>query len=130
MGKQLIKCSHCDFIDYLNKGFNRCPKCGSSCNRIESQFEEEFVSLKTPGVDGKSRVTQVTFLMMEDQFNSIMGKDIESIIKDEFKKDNMLFMAKVYVWLLLKKQPQLWLNIDMVVSGLKEIFTLRVKSED
>jgi len=130
MTQELIKCAHCDFIDYLDKDPGRCPKCGSTCSRVESEFEDQSIMIKVQNTDGQWTKMQVTFLNMEKQFNSIMGKCLKDIIKDEFKRSNILFMMKIYIWLMLKKQPELWLSIDMVISGLKEIFTLRIKSED
>ena len=40
-----------------------------------------------------------------------------------------MYMIKVYLWLLLKKAPQLWLHIDMAVNGVKELMLLKLDKQ-
>jgi len=126
MGK-IIKCPNCDHIDYLAKGDKRCPKCGAKMTSLESDFAEEFITVTVMNTRAEKNKVKVGFPAMSKQFDDIMRDDLKEAVPEEAKRSRLTFMMKVYVWLLLNKTPQLWLHMDTVLTGLKELFTLRMQ---
>ncbi len=127
--KHLTKCSHCDYIDFLYKIDvpSRCPSCGAVVKQIENPFETESIKVKHDTTGGRKVKLQVTFYQCADRIRNIVGNSLNKSIPDEFLKERILYMLQFYAWVLLKKAPQLWLDLDFLVGSIKEILALRLK---
>lgn len=124
---KVIKCSHCDYADYLAERPGRCPKCGARMEEMENPFEGDSFETTVINQDLEKKKITVTFEQMCEKLNNIILKDKSKITKDEHTQNKIIMFLQIYIWTLLKKAPSLWGNFDLVVSGLKEIMTLKVR---
>lgn len=127
----IVKCSHCDYVEYLEKGnpISRCPKCGSPAGEVKSPFETESVKVRVMNTRGQMNNITVTFHDLGSIVNNIIGKSLDEDIPLEHKRQRVLYMIKVYLWILLKNAPDLWLNIDTAVNGIKELMLLKINMQ-
>jgi len=123
----IIKCVHCDYVSYLAKNMGRCPQCGARTQELENPFKGESFVTKIQNSRRQMVDVAVTFDMMGEKINNIIATDKEKIVKDENTQNRILFFMQTYLWMLLKKSPSLWIHMDIVVSGLKELMTLKVR---
>lgn len=123
----LSKCNHCDYINYIGKDCGRCPKCGAKMAELENPFKDESFVTKIKDVRGRVVEITVTFSMLGETLYNMVVPDKEKISKDEDTQNRILFFMQIYIWTLLKKAPNLWVHIDTVVTGLKELMTLKIR---
>lgn len=124
---KVIKCTHCDYVNYLAEMPGRCPKCGGHMEEMENPFKGDSFKTKVMNYDMEKIEITVTFEQMCEKLNNMIVKDPIKITKDEFTQNRILMFLQVYIWMLLKRAPALWHHFDVVVSGLREILTLKVK---
>lgn len=110
----VVKCGQCDFIEYRIKGAppKKCPECGCALERVTNPYDTEVIKVKV----------MVTFADLE----RIVDNIVKLNLKDDLKQE-VLYMIKIYVWLLLKKAPQLWLDVETIVTGIKELMLCQLK---
>lgn len=127
--RRLTKCSHCDYIDFLEqmKVPGRCSGCGSALNQIENPFEIESVKVMHYTTHGERTKIKITFYQCADRVRNIVGKAFDTVIPNESLRERVLYMTQIYAWVLLKKAPDLWHSMDFLISSMKEILTLRLK---
>lgn len=123
----LSKCNHCDYINYVGKDCGRCPKCGAKMGELENPFKDDSFATQIKDARGRAVKITVTFDMLGETLYNMVVPDKEKIAKDEDTQNRILFFMQIYLWTLLKKGPHLWVHIDTVVSGLKELMTLKVR---
>lgn len=126
--KHLTKCSHCDYIDFLDKMSvpSRCSYCGASIKQIENPFEKESIKVAHDTYHGRRVKLTITFYQCADRIRNIVGDSLDKAIPDESLRERILYMLQIYAWVLLKKAPQLWLNLDFLIDSIREILTLRL----
>jgi hypothetical protein len=122
-----LKCVRCKWVDYLEDCPDRCPVCGSRVELGEGSFTNESVSCPIMDYRGKKKKVTVTFNMVEDLFDKIMGKDAEDLFPDEGNRIRVVFMMKAYLWTLLKTFPNMWAKMGVPIHGLKQVMTLRIQ---
>jgi len=125
-----LKCIRCKWVDYLEDNPSRCPVCGSRIVPGGEVFASETVSCPIMDYRGQKKKVSVTFEMMEDLFNKIMGNDIKVIFTDEGDRCRMTFMMKAYLWTLLKTFPTMWAKMGVAIHGLKQVMTLRMQDPE
>jgi predicted nucleic-acid-binding Zn-ribbon protein len=128
----VIKCKHCDYVEYIEKGgvITRCPKCGSPAAQVKSPYETESIKVKIMDTRGQNRNITVTFHDLVSIVNSIIGTGLNASIPVTHKRERVIYMIKVYLWILLKKSPQLWLDIDTAINGIKELMLLKLSAQE
>ncbi len=126
--RRLTKCNHCDYIDFLEqtKVPARCSDCGAAVIQIENPFETESVKVMHYTTHGERTKIKITFYQCVDRVRNIIGGSLNKVIPDESLRERVLYMAQIYAWVLLKKAPELWHSMDLVINGIKEILTLRL----
>ena len=124
---EMVKCSHCYYLDYLDEEPKQCPKCGSKTTKLENPFENEVIQVKITTTRRNKRKVDITFDSMARSIDGLVSNPIVGAISNVAIRSRLVFMIKAYTWLLLKLQPQLWLNIDVVVSGITELMILKLK---
>jgi len=126
----LLKCLRCDWIDYLEDSPIRCPSCGSRTESAENLFAGETINCVIMSVTRKKTKVPVTFEDFTKRFNKLVTeKDMKEISDDEFERVRINLMMKYYIWTMLKRMPQLWLHIVLIVVGLKELMLLRMSTQ-
>lgn len=123
----IIKCVHCDYANYLGENTGRCPKCGSRLKELENPFKGESFTAKIQNMRRQQVEVTVTFDMLGSKIESLMADVKEKISEDEATQNKILFFMQTYLWMLLKKSPNLWTHMDIVVSGLRELMTIKVR---
>lgn len=123
----LVKCVRCDYIDYRDRKPIICPSCGSPTAKVELPFKGESITFKVPDTMDKIVDAPMTFERAEEIFESIIGKRLDKTISNDFTRSRVILMIKAYAWLLVKKQPQLWLDIHTIINGIVEILTLKIE---
>jgi len=123
----IYRCAHCEWIDYLDKRVIRCPKCGSPVKAGRLPFIDESITVKVMTTSMKRKDMTVRFTDLEKILMGIVGNNFDNLIQGEIYKERLLFLIKAYVWILLKKHPQLWLDIDHVIRGLVELMYVKIK---
>lgn len=125
MAAKITKCVHCSWIDYLENGPKRCPKCGSVTQILDvNLFGQEKIVAKIMDTRLRQKEVEISFHTLSEQFNAIVGNSLEKIYPVDDIRNRIEFMMKVYVWGLLEKSPQLWVYVDLPISGLKELIML------
>lgn len=127
MQRSLIKCSHCSFLYYGDKGLVKCPSCGAKTNTVESPFAGESIVVKT--MDGMRKIVDdtVTFEQAEATCNAMLYNNLNSVIVDETLRNRVIFMLIAYVWTLVKQEPQLWAHRNLLLNGMVEILSLKIE---
>lgn len=125
-----LKCIRCKWVDYLEDKPNRCPVCGSRVEPGEDVFSNETVQCPIMDYRGQKKKVAVTFSMLEELFNKIMGKDIKNIFPDEGNRLRVTFMMKAYLWTLLKTFPNMWAKMGVPIHGLKQVMALQMQDPD
>lgn len=123
----LSKCNHCDYINYVGKDCSRCPKCGAKMEKLENPFKDDFFVTKVQNMRRQFVEVTVTFSMMSEILYNMVVPDKEKMAEDEDTQNRILFFMQIYLWTLLKKAPSLWIHMDTVVAGLKELMTLKIR---
>lgn len=128
----VVKCSHCDFVEYRDKGnpITRCPKCGSPAGKVKSPYETESIQVNIMDTRAQFKKVTVTFHDLVAIINNIISTSLNEDLPIEHKRQRVLYMIKVYIWILLKKEPQLWLEIDTVINGIKELMLLKIDMQE
>jgi len=124
---QIVKCDHCDFMDYRSGEPTRCPSCGSKTQKIDLPFKGESITLKIMDMRNNMVDATISFEKAESVIGSIIGKSLDKSITDEYIKHRVIFMVVAYAWVLIKKHPQLWQDIHVLVGGIVEILTLKIE---
>ena len=126
--KRITKCSHCDYIDFLDKMSipSRCPGCGASIKQIKNPFETESIKVKHLTMDGKTVKLTITFHQCADRARIIVVNSLNKVIPNESLKNRVSYTLQIYAWILLKKAPQLWHDMDFLINSIREILTLRL----
>ena len=120
-------CNRCDWIDYLEENINRCPECGSRTESVENLFAGETITCTVSSVARRKTKVTITFEMFTERFNQIItDKSVDDLFDTEFDRGRINLMMRAYIWLLLKRHPQLWLNVNLAIKGLKELITLNM----
>jgi hypothetical protein len=122
----LFKCVHCDFIDYRDGEPQGCPDCGSKVTKLDSPFKGDKITYKVMNMRSQWTDTEITFEKAERFCDSIIDKSLNEAIPDEYIRRRVIFMIKAYAWMLLKKYPQMWADMTLLVSGMTQILTLKV----
>ncbi len=122
----LIKCRHCYYLDYLDEEPKTCPKCGSPMQKFEDPFKGEKIIVKITTTRNRKTKNAIEFKNLSTVADAILGTSLKSVIPDKNARARVTFMIKAYTWTLLKIQPQLWLYIDIVINGIRELMTLRI----
>jgi hypothetical protein len=127
----VVKCSHCDFVAYREIGNppKRCPKCGSPAEKVKSPYDTETITVSVMDTRAKVKNVTVTFHDLGSIVNNIIGISLNNDIPAEHLRQRVLYMVKVYLWILLKKAPQLWLHIDTAINGVKELLLLKLDKQ-
>lgn len=127
----VIKCKHCDYVEYRDKGGppKRCPKCGSPAELVKSPYDVESIKVSVMDTRAQVKKVTVTFHDLGAIVNNIIGGSLNKDIPVEHLRQRVMYMIKVYLWLLLKKAPQLWLHIDMAINGVKELMLLKLDKQ-
>lgn len=127
----VLKCNHCDFVEYRDKGNppTRCPKCGSSTQTVKSPYDMESIQVNVMDTRAKVKKVTVTFHDLGSIVNNIIGYSLNKDVPVEHLRQRVMYMIKVYLWILLKKEPQLWLSIDTAVNGIKELMLLKLDKQ-
>lgn len=123
----LFKCVHCDFVDYRSGEPTKCPECGSPTKKLESPFKDEKITYKVTNVANKVLDSEVSFENTERSIDAIIGKSLDESIPNEYIRHRVIFMIKAYAWMLIKKNPQLWSELNMLISGMIQILTLKIE---
>ena len=123
----LSKCNHCDYINYVGKDCGRCPKCGAKMEELENPFKDDSFTTKVQNITRQFVDVTVTFDMVREILYNMVVPDKEKIAEDEATQNRILFFMQIYIWTLLKKEPSLWVHLDTIVAGLKELMTLKVR---
>lgn len=123
----LVKCIHCDYVNYLGKNYDRCPKCGAKMESIENPFKDDSFVTTIQNVRGHPVEITVTFNMVCETLYNMVANDRDKIADNEDTQNRVLFFMQIYLWMLLRKAPGLWVHIDTVVTGLKELMTLKIR---
>ena len=123
----VYKCTHYEWVDYLDQRTPRCPKCGSPVKAGRLPFIDEHINVMVTTTAMKRKQVNVKFTDLEKILVGIVGNNFDSLIPEELPRQRLLFLIKAYVWLLLKKCPQLWLEIDHVVRGIVELLYVKIK---
>lgn len=124
----IVKCSHCDFVEYRDKGnpITRCPKCGSPAGQVKSPFETESIQVNIMDTRAQWKKVTITFHDLGSIVNNIIGPSLNKEIPIEHKRQRVMYMIKVYLWILIKNAPDLWLQIDTAANGIKELMLLKM----
>lgn len=132
MSKDITKCDHCAWIDYLDldrENKSRCPECGSSIIKIPNPFVGEEIEVEILDYRRQKNSATIKFEAFEDRFDRVIG----SLLKDTFpvlaKRHRVEFLMKVYIWTLLKSAPILWGSINTHIDDLKELMILKTQKE-
>lgn len=123
----LVKCIHCDYVNYLGSNYDRCPKCGAKMESIENPFKDDSFDTTIQNVRGHPVKVTVTFSTVCETLYNMVANDRDKISDNEDTQNRILFFMQVYLWTLLRKAPGLWVHIDTVVTGLKELMTLKIR---
>lgn len=123
----LVKCVHCDYINYKDTEPVRCPFCGSITAKLELPFKGESFVFKVPDMRDRIVDSTVTFEEAANIIESIVNEELQKVIQDNFTRYRVIFMIQAYGWLMLKKHPQLWLDIKTFIVGIVEILTLKIE---
>lgn len=123
----IYRCTHCEWIDYLDKRVLRCPKCGSPVKAGRLPFVDEDITVNVMTTSMKKKKMTVKFTDLEKILMGIVGNNFDNLIPEEIYRQRVLFLIKAYVWILLKRCPQLWLDIDHVIRGLVELMYIRIE---
>jgi len=123
----IVKCTHCYYLDYLDTNPKQCPKCGSLTEKMENPFEKESIKVQITNTRLKKYKIDVTFAETAKIVDNIISHPLKGVIADDGTRKRIIFMIKAYTWLLLKAEPQLWTKIDIVVNGIRELMTLRIE---
>jgi hypothetical protein len=124
---QIVKCNHCDFIDYKDGEPGTCPLCGSKTKKLELPFKDESIAVKVMDTNDRWVDSTIPFEKAEKAIDSIIGKSLDKVIVNDYTRHRVILMIKAYTWVLLKKHPQLWLDIHVLVTGITEILTLKIE---
>lgn len=127
----VLKCNHCDFVEYRDNGnqATRCPKCGSRAEKVKSPYDTESILVVIQDTRGQKKKVTVTFHELGRLVNSVVDTSLNKDIPVKHLRDRVLYMVKVYLWILLKKAPQLWLHVDTAVNGIKELLLLKLDKQ-
>ena len=127
----VVKCKHCDFVEYRDTGNppTRCPKCGSPAEKVKSPYDTETIKVSVMDTRARAKNVTVTFHDLGAIVNNIIGISLNEDIPVEHLRLRVMYMMKVYLWILLTKAPQLWLNIDTAVNGIKELMLLKLDKQ-
>lgn len=123
----LVKCVHCDYIDYKDSEPTICPSCGSKTAKVELPFKGDSFVFKVPDMRDRIVDATVSFEKAEQIIESIVNERLTKTIPDNFTRYRVMLMVKAYAWTLLKKHPQLWLDVITFVGGIVEILTLKIE---
>lgn len=112
----VVKCGQCEFVEYRVKGTppKKCPDCGGPISKSINPYESEVIRVKI----------SVSFHDLECVINDIVKLNLKDDLREE-----VLYMIKIYVWLLLRKAPQLWLDIETIVGGIKDLMLCQLRLE-
>jgi len=122
----LLRCPRCDWIDHSEGNYKRCPECGSRTESAENLFAGEIITCVVKSMRGTKNKVPVTFEGLTERFNKIVtDTDLTGIFDEGPGKDKINFMMRAYIWRMLKRQPQLWQHITLVIKGLKELMVLK-----
>lgn len=77
-GRKVIKPAGSELIDYLNKGYAICNKCGAVMDRKEDPEEADAVFMPARPVDGKLR-NWIMSTRAQTKWNSDSMKEATSI---------------------------------------------------
>jgi len=129
--KRITKCTHCDYVDFLDKTElpSRCPSCSSTLKQIRNPFEVEKIKVTHKTTRNRKVTVDITFHQCNDRVRVIVGKTLNKTIPDKSLQERVLYMLQIYTWILLKKAPQLWHDLNMIIEGMREILTLRLNKE-
>jgi len=127
----VVKCKHCDYVDYRDKGNvpSRCPKCGSPAEKVKSPYEIETIKVSVMDTRAQVKQVTVTFHDLGSVVSNIIGCSLDEDIPTEHLRLRVIYMIKVYLWILLNKEPQLWLSIDTATNGIKELILLKLDKQ-
>jgi hypothetical protein len=127
----VLKCKHCDYVEYRDKGGppKRCPKCGSPTETVKSPYDMETIQVNVMDTRAKVKKVTVTFHDLGAIVNNIIGGSLNRDIPAEHLRQRVIYMIKVYLWILLREAPQLWLHIDTAVNGIKELMLLKLDKQ-
>jgi len=129
VGNYVSVCAHCDFADFLDRKLSRCPQCGSAIKNKKSAFEAEHIQVTLTTTRNRKVKTKVSFKEMSERLKNIIGKSLDKTLPDENLRSRVIYMLQIYTWIILKKAPQLWLYVDIIITGIKELMTLRMDKE-
>lgn len=127
----VVKCKHCDFVEYRNAGNppTRCPKCGSPAEKVKSPYDTESITVRVMDTRAAVKNVTVTFHDLGAVVNNIIGISLNEDIPIDHLRHRIMYMMKIYLWILLKNEPQLWLHIDTAVNGIKELLLLKLGNQ-
>jgi hypothetical protein len=121
-----LKCQRCDWVDYLEGNYGRCPECGSRTESVEKLFAGEKITCTIMSMARRKTKVPITFGTFTERFNKIITDiDLDALFATEVDRYKMNFMMRSYIWTILKRQPQLWIHVNLVIKGLKELMILK-----
>ena len=125
----ITKCMNCDYIDYLEENKPRCPRCGSNTQIAQDPFTNASVQIKIPNKSGRKKMISLPFRTASATIRSILESVLEVRIPNKDSRKKLIIMIEAYAWVMLNREPQLWLHIDALVSGVAELVALKLKLE-
>lgn len=129
MGMYVSTCAHCDFADFLDRKLTRCPQCGAAVKNKKSAFEAEHITVTITTTRNRKNKVRVSFKEMSERVKNIIGNSLDKTLPDKNLCTRVIYMLQVYTWIILKRAPQLWIYLDIIVTGIKELMTLRMDKE-
>lgn len=113
-------------MDYMDKTPSKCPKCGSPVKKLEDAFADDKITVRLTDTARRKRDHDIYFNQARKTVDGVIGRSLNKLIPEDDKREKFKWMIHVYVWGLLKREPQLWANIGSIITDIKDLVTLRL----